>query len=240
MERPRILCIHGIGGKDDSMDDNPGWAQDWRGGLKTHLSITDDMNISFMKFDSHFDKQNAGVVEYTKFIAKTFLDFLTRRRSQKMMSIKDWMDDYPDMVVEYLQDKKLKRVLWNQLKRHIEEHRPDIIYAHSLGSLMCYDFFSEEENSQGYEHITLVTAGSQIGSKLIKAHIKFPIVQLPIKNWYNLNNDKDLVFARQNIVAQYPNFKQVETYFDDNWPANHDGYRYLNHPRAVAEVWKTF
>lgn len=144
MKRPRILCIHGIGGKDDSMDDILGWAQDWRSGLKTHLRITDDININFMKFDSHFDKQNAGVVEYTKFIAKSFLDFLTRRRSQKMMSTKDWMDDYPDMVVEYLQDKKLKCVLWDQLKRQIEEHRPDIIYAHSLGSLMCYDFFSEE------------------------------------------------------------------------------------------------
>ncbi|MFC5873187.1 hypothetical protein ACFP3I_11380 [Chryseobacterium arachidis] len=150
------------------------------------------------------------------------------------------MDDYPDMVVEYLQDAKLKRILWDELREHISFHRPDIIYAHSLGSLLCYDFFSQDENRTGFENITLVTAGSQIGSKLIRAHIKFPIEQLPIKKWYNLNNDKDLVFAGRNILALHSNFKQVETYFNDDWPANHDGYRYLNHQKAVSEVWRTF
>lgn len=51
------------------------------------------------------------------------------------------MDDYPDMVVEYVQKTKLKRNLWNELRNKIEEHKPDIIYAHSLGSIMCYEFF---------------------------------------------------------------------------------------------------
>ncbi|MCS4168514.1 hypothetical protein [Sphingobacterium sp. BIGb0116] len=240
MERPRILCIHGIGGQDLTMENIPGWAENWRNALKQHLDIRNDENIRFMKFDSHFDNQDAGVVDYAKFIGKTFLDFLFKRRSNKMMTIKDWMDDYPDMVVEYLQDAKLKRILWDELREHISSHRPDIIYAHSLGSLLCYDFFSQDENRTGFENITLVTAGSQIGSKLIRAHIKFPIVQLPIMKWYNLNNDRDLVFAGRNILASHPNFKQVETYFNDNWPANHDGYRYLNHHKAVSEVWRTF
>ncbi|MBD3906449.1 hypothetical protein NAL32_17415 [Chryseobacterium sp. Ch-15] len=240
MERPRILCIHGIGGKDASMDSVPGWADNWRRGLKQHLGITDDDSIRFMKFDSHFDKQNAGIVEYAKFISKTFLDFLAKRGRNKMISIKDWMDDYPDMVVEYLQETELKRILWDELHAHISSHRPDIIYAHSLGSLLCYDFFSDDANRTGYENITLVTAGSQLCSRMIRAHIKSPIIQLPIKKWYNLNNDKDLVFASRNILAEYPNFRQVETFFDDDWPANHDGYKYLNHQKAVSQVWKTF
>lgn len=239
MERPRILCIHGIGGKDATINDIPGWAENWRTGLTLHLQITDRENIKFMKFDSYFDHQDAGVVEYAKFIGKTFLDFLIKRR-QKKMNIKDWMDDYPDMVVEYLQDEKLKSILWKELREHISVHKPDIIYAHSLGSLLCYDFFSHDENRTGYENITLVTAGSQIGSKLIRAHIKFPIAKLPVRRWYNLNNNKDLVFAGRDILSDHPNFKQVETYFDDDWPANHDGYKYLNHPKAVSEVWKTF
>lgn len=238
MERPRILCIHGIGGKDATMEDIQGWADNWRSGFKRHLNIVDDESISFMKFDSYFERQDAGIVDYAKFISKTFLDFLFNRRRNKMMSIKDWMDDYPDMAVEYLQSDELKRILYTELRKNIASHRPDIIYAHSLGSLLCYDFFSEDENNTGFEHITLVTAGSQLGSKLIRGHIKYPIAQLPIKNWYNLNNDKDLVFAGRNIL--HPNFKQVETYFSDNWPANHDGYRYLNHQKAVSEVWRTF
>lgn len=240
MERPRILCIHGIGGKDASMDAISGWADKWRAGLKLHLKLRNDESIKFMKFDSHFKFKNAGITEYAEFIGKTFLDFLFNRRSNKMVSIKDLMYDYPDMVVEYLLDTKLKSILWKDLGEHIAIHKPDIIYAHSLGSLMCYDFFCQDENRTGYENIILVTAGSQIGSKLIIPHIDFPIRQLPVKNWYNLNNNKDLVFAGQNILSQHPNFKQVETYFNDDWPANHDGYNYLNHQKAVLEVWNTF
>ncbi|KKX46791.1 hypothetical protein [Sphingobacterium sp. IITKGP-BTPF85] len=238
MERPKILCIHGIGGKDKTMDIPSEWAFKWRDGLKTHLGIVDDQNIIFMKFDSYFDNQNAGVVDYGKFIVKTFLDFLKRRKSQKMYSVKDWMDDYPDMVVEYLQHPKLKRKLWDDLRNHIETHKPDIIYAHSLGSIMCYEFFIQPENKDKYKDITLVTAGSQLGNNLMSAHTTFPIVQLPIKKWYNLNNRKDLVLAGVRISANYPNFKHIDTYFDDNGPANHDGLRYLNHEKAVSEVWK--
>lgn len=240
MERPRILCIHGIGGKDKTMDIPSEWADKWRNGLKLHLNITDDQNISFMKFDSFFDKHNAGIVDYGKFIVKTFLDFIWNRKKNKSYTVSDWMDDYPDMVVEYVQKTKLKRNLWNELRNKIEEHKPDIIYAHSLGSIMCYEFFLLEENRNLYLDLTLVTAGSQLGSKLMKTHTRIPIAELPIKKWYNLNNNKDLVFASTDILANYPNFKQVETYFSDNGPANHDGFRYLNHPDAILQVWKTF
>jgi hypothetical protein len=222
------------------MDIPAEWADKWRNGLKFHLNITNNQNISFMKFDSYFDKHNAGIVDYGKFIVKTFLDFISNRKKDKALSISDWMDDYPDMVVEYVQKKKLKRDLWNELRNKIEEHKPDIIYAHSLGSIMCYEFFLLEENRNLYSEITLVTAGSQLGSSLMKAHTTVPIAELPIKKWYNLNNNKDLVFASTDILANYPNFKQVETYFSDNGPANHDGFRYLNHPDAVSQVWKTF
>lgn len=240
MERPKILCIHGIGGKDKTMDIPSEWAFKWRDGLKTHLSIADDQNIKFMKFDSYFEKQNAGIIDYGKFIVKTFLDFLKRRKTQKMYSIKDWLDDYPDMVVEYLQHPSLKRKLWDDLKNHIEDHNPDIIYAHSLGSIMCYEYFLQPENRDKYKDITLVTAGSQLGNKLMSAHTTFPVVELSIKKWYNLNNRKDLVLAGARITANYPNFKHIDTYFDDNGPANHDGFRYLNHPNAVSQVWKMF
>ncbi|RXM52880.1 hypothetical protein BOQ64_00150 [Chryseobacterium sp. CH25] len=222
------------------MDGPGGWANKWRSGLKLHLNIVDDHNIVFMKFDSFFVKTNAGIVDYAKFVVKTFLDFIRHRKTEKVLNLSDWMDDYPDMVVEYLQQPRLKRELWNELQKQIDVHKPDIIYAHSLGSIMCYEYFLLRENKDKYKNLTLVTAGSQLGSKLMSAHTTFPIAQLPIRKWYNLNNDNDLVFASRDILAQHPNFKQVETSFDDDGPANHDGFKYLNHPRAVSEVWETF
>lgn len=233
MEEPRILCIHGIGGKDATIND---WGPKWRNSFKSHLNLTNDKSVQFMEFDAFFKGYNAGPADYIKFLAKSFIDLLKDRRSRK--SVKDWMDNYPDMVVEFYQESGLRQDLRQALKNHLGQFRPNIIYAHSLGSLMCYDFFVQNENNDAYKDVTLVTAGSQLGNKFLRGHITYPYVELPIKQWYNLNNDKDMVFARPDIQMNFKNFKQIETYFDDNMPINHDGLRYLNHEKAVSEVWK--
>jgi len=74
---------------------------------------------------------------------------------------------------------------------------------------MSYEFFLQDVNNVGFEDITLVKAGSQLGSQLMCAHTKFPIAQFPIKKWYNLNNDVDIVFACRDIIASRANFKQA-------------------------------
>lgn len=241
MERPKILCIHGIGGKDESMWKHEAWAVQWRETLKDHLSITNDENIIFMEFDSYFSNSRADFGDCARFCTETFLGFF-RIRKDKKGGFTYLKDNYPDMVVEYLQDHNdIKKQLWASLRELILKHKPQIIYAHSLGSIMAYDFFKQKENSVGFKDITLVTAGSQLGNNsIMRAYLGGLIVQLPIKQWYNLNNNVDLVFAYRDIIARYPNFKQVETFFLKNWTANHDGWEYLNHKSTIAEVWKSF
>ncbi|WP_312303780.1 hypothetical protein [Chryseobacterium sp.] len=233
MKPPKILCIHGIGGKDATIDK---WSHDWRKALKKHLNITEDNYVKFMKFDGFFSGYNANPADYGKFIARAFLDFLGLNKSEKMLG-RNWLDDYPDMVVEFMQEPQLRYDLRKELKKYLIEFKPDIIYAHSLGSLMCYDFFLQDENKAGYHETTLVTAGSQLGNKLIQS--SFPIVDLPVRNWYNLNNENDIVFACRDILSTYPNFKQIETSFKEGF-INHDGFRYLDHPKTVSEVWSLF
>ncbi len=241
MERPKILCIHGIGGKDESMWQHEKWAEQWRKTLKDHLRITKDEDVIFMEFDSYFSESRANVGDYVRFFTDAFLAFFRIAKDRKGM-ITYLKDNYPDMVIEYLQDhNNIKRQLWTSLRELILKHKPQIIYAHSLGSMLAYDFFKQQENSTGFEDITLVTAGSQLGNNAImRAYLGGPIVQLPIKKWYNLNNNIDLVFACRDLIARYPNFKQVETFFLKKWTANHDGWEYLNHKNAIAEVWKSF
>ncbi|MDR2274889.1 MAG: hypothetical protein LBF27_28530 [Sphingobacterium sp.] len=241
MERPKILCIHGIGGKDESMWEKEKWAVQWRKTLKDHLRITKDEAVIFMEFDSYFSKSRANAGDYVRFFTDAFLASLgiTKYREGGITYLKD---NYPDMVIEYLQNhNNIKRQLWASLRELILKHKPQIIYAHSLGSMMAYDFFKQQENSIGFEDITLVTAGSQLGNNAImRAYLGGSIVQLPIKKWYNLNNNIDLVFACRDIIAKHPNFKQVETFFFEAKTANHNGWEYLNHKSAIAEVWKSF
>lgn len=94
------------------------------------------------------------------------------------------------MVVEFLMNKEgVREILREEFKKKIEEANPDVIYAHSLGSMMCYDFFTQPENSTQYKDIILVTAGSQLGNPKLRNHsLKQPVEMLPVKFWYNLNS----------------------------------------------------
>lgn len=241
MERPKILCIHGIGGKDESMWKKEKWAVKWRKTLKDHLRITKDEDVIFMEFDSYFSKSRANARDYVRFFTDAFLASFGIKKYREG-GITYLKDNYPDMVIEYLQDhNNIKRQLWTSLRQLILKHKPQIIYAHSLGSMFAYDFFKQQENSIGFEDITLVTAGSQLGNNAImRAYLGGSIVQLPIKKWYNLNNNIDLVFACRDIITKHPNFKQVETFFFEAETANHNGWEYLNHKSAIAEVWNAF
>ncbi|WP_284460016.1 hypothetical protein [Chryseobacterium sp.] len=237
MKAQRILCIHGIGGKDAQMNNNQGWVRDWRQALKGHLQLNDQA-VQFMPFDSFFKPYNANAGDYIEFLAESFLGLLRWRRNQKNF-FKDWMDNYPDMVVEFLKEPKLRQDLRKELRKYLVDINPDVIYAHSLGSLLCYDYFSQPENQNGYGHISLVTAGSQLGNPFLKGHVPYPIVRLPLKRWFNLNNNNDNVFARYNLPANYDNFKQIETLFDDNDFINHNGLSYINNSEAIAKVWQS-
>ena len=143
------------------------------------------------------------------------------------------------MVVEFLMNKEgVREILREEFKKKIEEANPDVIYAHSLGSMMCYDFFTQPENSTQYKDIILVTAGSQLGNPKLRNHsLKQPVEMLPVKFWYNLNNSKDFVFARHEIVLpSNKNYKEVSTDFLGK-SMGHDGLEYLNHSNAIKNVW---
>ena len=167
MKNLRILCIHGIGGKDASMSDSYGWVKDWRGAF-TEMELTTGENVRFMKFDSFFNGGEIGWSEYVEFFKTTFIQTIALRKHQK--GIKEWFDYYPDMAVEFLLNKNgIREVLNQKLKETIKAENPDVIYAHSLGSMLCYDFFTRPENN-GYGNIILVTAGSQLGNPKLQNH----------------------------------------------------------------------
>ncbi len=238
MKTKKVLCIHGIGGKDALMNDNTGWVKDWREALISHLSLANDQDVQFMPFDSFFKPYDETATDYLRFLSQSFLGLWGDRRRQKGL-VKDWMDNYPDMVVEFFQYPDLRLKLRNELKKYITILKPDVIYSHSLGSLLCYDYFSHPENQKGHENIILVTAGSQLGNPGLKYHLPYPIVRLPLNKWYNLNNSYDNVFARHDISVKFDNFMQIETLFDDKGdPMNHNGLSYLNNEHAISKVWK--
>lgn len=233
MKNLKLLCIHGIGGKDASMNIKGGWGDQWKTAFNS-MEFTSSANIELMRFDSFFNDENADWSDYWDFFQITFRN----KREQKSLDMY-FFDNYPDMVVEFLLNKDgVREKLREELKKKIEEENPDVIYAHSLGSMMCYDFFTQPENSTQYKDIILVTAGSQLGNPKLRNHsLKQPVEMLPVKFWYNLNNSKDSVFARHEIVLpSNKNYKEVSTDFFGK-SMGHDGLEYLNHSNAINNVW---
>lgn len=232
MANIKVLCIHGIGGKD-RQDRKEKWQTGWSEAFEK-MNFTNKKSVSFMEFDNHFQKQNADWSEYKDFFRTAFFPKHLKAKGEQV-----WSDDFPDMVVEFLQDKEqIRATLREVLKNDIATHNPDVIYAHSLGSLMCYDFFSQPENDH-YQNIILVTSGSQLGNPLLKNHqLRHPIQQLPVKFWFNLNNPMDMVFARHSLdIDQSKQFQEISTFFL-NLPLNHNGLNYLEHYIAKKQVWQ--
>ena len=224
MKKLKILCIHGIGGQDLDNNKFKKLKSDWLKSFNEANSAFNKDDIHFMPFDKHFKMQNADLKDYMVLFYETFLKKVTEEKNQKFFGIKNWFSNYPDMVVEFLQDRDgLRSFLRTELKNHIVQYQPDVIYAHSLGTLMCYDFFTQDENKIGFENITLITSGSQLGNTLLAKHnLQIPIVNLHVKFWYNLHNPNDMVFAKNSLQANHiQNFKEIKTEFIDRSNFNH-------------------
>ena len=72
------------------------------------------------------------------------------------------------MVAEWDQNAPLRAALRKRLVERINAFKPDVIMAHSLGSVICYDAFSHEDKNACAGRY-LVTFGSQIANPFLKA-----------------------------------------------------------------------
>ncbi|MCS3530484.1 hypothetical protein [Chryseobacterium sp. JUb7] len=68
MNKINVLCLHGIGGKDDRQSKTD-WKTDWKDAIESKAK---NVNISFPVFDHFFDEQQAGIIDYWKFLKDIF------------------------------------------------------------------------------------------------------------------------------------------------------------------------
>ncbi|MGV4413341.1 MULTISPECIES: hypothetical protein [unclassified Chryseobacterium] len=222
----KILCIHGIGGKDNPNEQQQ-WQTSWEKAIKEHTSK--EIEVTFSEFDSFFDSQKATLKDYLFFLRNAIFG---RERPEKGL-FPDLKDDFIDMIVEFFRYEGVREELRRLLKKDIEKTHCNIIFAHSLGSLMCYDFFREEFQNDLFKNITLITAGSQLGHKNLPDFK--PIQALNIKHWYNLNNQRDGVFASRKIGSSKNNCEDIPLKFGFRFGNAHDGERYI---KEGAILWK--
>ena len=152
------------------------------------------------------------------------------------------------IVAEWIIKRDLRAKLRARIGGAIQKEQPDLICAHSHGSLICYDLFTN--NNQGPSIIadrTFLSFGSQIGHPAVVADVwGGRIKQLDkARFWHHLWNPNDPVLTHAIDLPGVSNFHQTITPFggsfldltahDPTVNGHHDGY--LDHASTRDVVW---
>jgi hypothetical protein len=232
-----FLLIHGVGHKEA----NGSWDAEWQDTISSALKgINANIPFKFDKlpYDTMFAESEldaAVVAEATARLLASGVwhgigDLLTSRGFGDVLR---WT---AGMVAQWAADEELRDKCRKALEKQIATFKPDVICAHSLGSLIAYDTFARNPAIMAGK--TFVSLGSQIGNPFVRSIFGGRLEPLGTKaRWFHLYNEEDNVLTAE-IRFSAPNFEQVNTFFDIPGYADHDPVRYLSHPNTVDRVWR--
>ncbi len=230
-----ILCIHGVGRH------KPGgkWETAWRKTIGSAIeSIDPDAapEIVFVYLDDIFKSYPITFLGTLEAIGKLAANAITSpfRKSRGIGVKLRWT---AGMVVQWVENEKLRRSARELVASAIGGHQPDVICAHSLGSLIAYDAMTTDPSLVAGR--TFISFGSQIGNPFVTGQWAggrlVPLAKALC--WYHLYNREDDAFTARIGFSDVDNFLQVETYFDVSGILDHDAELYLSHRETVDQVW---
>lgn len=239
----KLMGVHGLGDQRQST-----WKNDWPNAIRNVFPVESrELEFDFIEYDSIFEKVQVSGWETAAAVAKLATSgvssvFPGQRGVLSDLSEKvRWTAGY---VVAWVEDEGFKRQTRKRVLDRIRAYKPDVILAHSLGSLVTYNAFShpdakEEEVAEILAKATYVTFGSQINNPFVVRNLTNGRIQkLPLSFWHHLYNPNDHVFTAPIRNWAAPNFRQTETPFDDPDKFNHSAESYFRNAGTVENVWE--
>ena len=240
----RVMCVHGLG---DHRSSN--WKDEWQETIEAVLEPNSNVTFEFrfVTYDPIFEKTKISVAETIAALGKlawSGASNIGRRRRGFITDATDRVRWTAGYVVAWVEDDGFKETTRQLVHDEIKSFRPDVILAHSLGSLVTYDALSHENAKSGQlakllKNTLYVTFGSQIGNPFVLGNLSHGRVQrLAVKHWHHLYNYHDNVFTAQLNLQGVDNFSQMLTPFDIEGAADHDASAYLAHAATRASFWR--
>lgn len=239
--RLSLLCVHGVG----HAEIDSGFQQAWSKAI-THAieSVDQDVQlaIDFVRYDDVFDKAELNPLTYAAAAAKLLASAVVHGIGDLMPGSRG-ISDIPallkwtaGMVAQWSTDEQLRKDLRALILAKVGGKSYDMVLAHSLGSLICYDAFLHD-TTDAIKDAIFVSFGSQIGNPAVRDVFAGRIQPLACRKWYHLYNPNDHVLTYPlDIHADV--YQQVMTPFDiPNDALNHDATWYLSHTSTIATVW---
>lgn len=237
----RILCLRGVGRPEVNAD----WLTAWRAALASQIpngAATGVLDVQGVTYDDLFADaplQTADILGAIWKLAGSgavygVSDWLGRRRA-----LEEWPEALrwtAGMVAQWVGHERLRAALRERLAAEVARFDPQLICAHSLGSLMAYDTFIRPAGRASIQGRLLLSFGSQIGSPFVRGLFGGRLEPLPARHWYHLHNPYDQAFT-SSLPLSAPNFTEVKTPFHDRSGLHHEAIEYLSHPNTSTEVW---
>ena len=244
MSKPlKVMCVHGLGDHRQTP-----WADEWKTAIsnifKSHGEV--GLEFIFVTYDPIFEKVELSAWETMQAVWKLTSSAINTTITGRRGIISDvsdkvkWTAGY---VVAWVEDEGFKQQTRKLILDAIAKQKPDIILAHSLGSLITYNALTHPDAARpplktALAGVNYVTLGSQIGNPFVIRNLTTGrITAPPVKQWYHLYNSEDAVFTAPIKLWEANNFKQIDTYFDISGMADHSATGYLQHPRTIEEMW---
>jgi hypothetical protein len=241
MNTLRILCIHGVGHGDTDPQLIPSWTDAITQGIQ-RWSPEQGVECEFLFYDDLFAGAPLDAATVTEALAKLTLSGVVHGLGDLLGLSRDFgglqatLRWTAGMVAQWADDADLRAAARKRVLDKTNEFDPNLIVAHSLGSLISYDAFARQENAGAVEGRYYVSLGSQIGNPFVRNALGGRVVMMPAKEWFHLYNFHDKAFAAQ-IRLTDPQFEQVPTPFDVDF-IDHDATQYLSHPNTSNTVWR--
>jgi metacaspase-1 len=246
----KILCIHGIGHTEADKNWNQLWIDVLNEAFSQKLHSDYELEFSALAYDKIFEKYPSNVAEDAEAVAELIgsaayhaaTDLLQPRAFEPFENLKYVGRWFAGMVAQWVVSNDLRNELRAALTASIQQFGPDIILAHSLGTLLSYDLFTYDNVGRNLANGRIyITFGSQIANTFVRARMwggRVPMVAA--KRWYHLFNKLDPAFTAPIAEPGKPEFFQIET----DSPAGHNPTAtngnpgYLDHPNTLTKVWE--
>jgi hypothetical protein len=244
MKSLKVLGVHGFGDHRNST-----WKEDWKIALSAAFPGKDQiaLEFAFLTYDDIFENTDLSVWQAMQALWKltrSGVGSVFRRRRGVIGDVPDRLRWTAGYVVAWVENEEFQQRTRTRVFDTVVAEQPDIILAHSLGSLITYNALSHPDaekaaNAAALGRARFVSFGSQIGNPFIVGNLTAGRVEpLPVKYWYHLYNQHDDAFTSPIKLWDAANFRQVETPFDVEGFGDHSAMEYLSHVQTVESVWR--
>ncbi len=228
----RVLGVHGLGDHRTSP-----WRAQWEAAVRSCFAADVELQFEFVTYDPIFEDVRltfADTMQALWKLGRSGLGSLVGGRGV-VSDISDRLRWTAGYVVAWVESEDFQAKTRKLMLDAVAGFKPDVILAHSLGSLVTYNAFTHAEAGASSAAPFLakahyVTLGSQIGNPFVVGNLTHGRIEVPkVRHWHHLYNKHDDVFTAPIRLQGVANFSQLQTPFDLEGAGDHSAERYLTH-----------